>query len=111
MVTRRVSSGSGSGSGSGLGSGDEGLDVPVAPEPVVQIGTDELDARIQEILHDEDAAIFRAQLPEMFGSITTIMVEYFDECYVALAKTAAASATTVAAAAITTITMAGGGAG
>ena len=75
VVTRRVASGSGSGSGSG----DGGLEVPVAPEPVVQIGTEELDARIREIMHDEIIAAFRAQLPEMFGSIKTAMVEYFDE--------------------------------
>ena len=43
------------------------MEVPAAPEPVVQIGTEELDARIREIMHDEIAATFRAQLPEMFG--------------------------------------------
>ena len=106
VVTRRVASGSESGSGSGSGSGDRGLEVPVAPEPVVQIGTVELDARIKEIMHDEIAAAFRAQLPEMFGSIKTVMVEFFDERYVALAEIAAA-ATTLA---VTTAAV-GGGAG
>ena len=52
VVTRRVASGSGS------VSGDGGLEVPVAPEPIVQIGTEELDARIREILHDEVVAAF-----------------------------------------------------
>ena len=75
VVMRRVDFGSGSGSRSGDGE----LEVLVAPEPVVQIGTEELDAWIREIMHDEIVAAFRAQLPEMFGSIKTAMVEYFDE--------------------------------
>ena len=79
VVTRHVASGSGSGLGSGSGSGDGGLEVPVAPKPMVQIGTGELDARIREIMHDEIANVFRAQLPEMFVSIKIAMVEYFDE--------------------------------
>lgn len=89
VVTRSfvVGSGSGSGFGSGSGSGDGGSEVSVAPEPVVQIGIEELDARIREILHDEVAAAFRAKLPEMFGSIKTTMVEYFDDRYAALAET------------------------
>ena len=97
VVMRRVALGSGSGSRSG--SGDGGLEVPVALEPVVQIGTEELDARIREILHDEVAASFQAQLPEMFRSIKTVMVEYFDERYAALAETAAAAATSAVTAA------------
>ena len=62
VVMRRFTAGSGSGSrlGSGLGSGDGGSEVPVAPEPVVQIWTEELGARIREILHDEVIAAFRA---------------------------------------------------
>ena len=36
--------------------------------------------------------MFREQLPEMFGSIKTAMVEYFDERYAALAETAVAAA-------------------
>ena len=43
------------------------------------MGTDELDDRIREILHDEVAAMFRAELPEMLGSIKTAMAEYFDD--------------------------------
>ena len=58
VVTRPV--GAGSGSGSGLGEG--GQDGSVPPEVVGQMRTDELDARIHEILHDEVAAVFRAQL-------------------------------------------------
>jgi len=95
VVTRRVASGSGSRSGSG----DGGLKVPVAPELVVQIRIGELDARIREIMHDEIAAAFRAQLLEMFGSIKTVMVEHFDERYAALAETVAAAATSAVTAA------------
>ena len=80
--------------------------MPAAPEPVVQVGTEELDARIREIMHDEITAAFRAQLPEMFGSIKTVMVEYFDERYAALAETAAAAATSAV-----TAEGVGGGAG
>ena len=57
-----------------------------------------MDARNREILHDEIAAAYRAQLPEMFGSIKTAMVEYFDERYAALAKTVAAAAASVVSA-------------
>ena len=49
--------------------------------------------------------MFRAQLPEMFGSIKTVMVEYFDERYAALAETAASAAGSAVIAA------GGGGAG
>ena len=80
-------------SGSGSRSGDEGQEVPVAPESVVQMGTGELDARIREVLHDEVAALFRTQLPEMLGSIKTAMIKYFDERYAAIAETVVATAT------------------
>ena len=40
---------------------------------------EELDARIREILHEEVAAMLQAEIPELFGSIKTAMVEYFDE--------------------------------
>ena len=68
--------GNGSGSGSGAGEGVPGRSVP--PEVIGQMSTCELDARIREILHDEVAALFRDELPELFGSIKTAMVEYFD---------------------------------
>nr|KAJ0203488.1 hypothetical protein LSAT_V11C500244810 [Lactuca sativa] len=86
------------GSGSGSGSGDRGQEGPTTPELVVQMGTEELDAKIREILHDEVGVAFRAQLPEMFGSIKTAMVEYFDERYAALAETTATAATSVVSA-------------
>ena len=92
---------SGSGSGSGAGERVPGGSVP--PEVIGQMSTCELDARIREILRDEIAELFRAELPELFGSIKTAMVEYFDECYAPLAETTAAVATTV-------VTTTGGGA-
>ena len=73
---------SGSGSGSGAGEGVSGGSVP--PEVIGQMSTGDLDARIREILHDEVAALFRAELPELFGSIKTAMIEYFDKRYAAI---------------------------
>ena len=93
MVVMRHA-GSGSGSGSGAGGGGQGGSAP--PEVIGQMNTDELDARIREILHDEVAAMFRAELSELFGSIKTAMVEYFDERYAALTETAAAAAVVAA---------------
>nr|KAJ0188655.1 hypothetical protein LSAT_V11C900501560 [Lactuca sativa] len=100
VVTRHA--GSGSRSGSGAREGGQGGSV--LPEVVDQMSTGKLDARIREILHDEVAALFRAELPELFGSIKTTMVEYFDERYASLIETAAATATTA-------VTAAGRGAG
>ena len=94
--------GSGSRLGSGAGEGVQGGSVP--PEVIGQMSTCKLDARIREILRDEIAELFRAELPKLFGSIKTAMVEYFDERYAALIETAAAAATAAVAAA-------GGGAG
>ena len=51
-----------------------------------------MDSKIREILQDEVAALFRAQFLEMFGSINTAMVEYFDKHYAALVETAVAAA-------------------
>ena len=62
------------------------------PEVIGQMSTVELDSRIREIMHDEVAAMFRAKLSELFGSIKTAMVEYFDERYAALKQAAAAAA-------------------
>ena len=87
---------SGSRSGSGAGERVPGGSVP--SEVIDQMSTSELDVRIREILRDEIAELFRAELPELFGLIKTAMVEYFDERYAALAETAAAAATTAVAA-------------
>ena len=45
-------------SGSGSGSGEGGRDGPVSPTVIGQMSTDELDARICDILHEEVAAMF-----------------------------------------------------
>ena len=94
--------GSRSGLGSGAGEGVPGGSVP--PEVIGQMSTCELDARIREILRDEIAELFRAELLVLFGSIKTAMVEYFDERYAGLAK----AATTVAT---TAVSVDGGGTG
>ena len=75
-----------------MGAGEAGQGGSAPPEVIGQMSTDELDARIREILHDEVAAMFQAELSELFGSIKTAMVEYFDERYAALTETAAAAA-------------------
>ena len=64
---------SGSGSGSGAGERVPGGSVP--SEVIDQTSTNELDAKVHEILRDEVAALLRAELPELFGSIRTAMVE------------------------------------
>ena len=64
---------SGSGSGSGAAERVPGGSVP--PEVIDQMSTSELDVRIREILRDEIVALFRFELPELFGSIKTAMVE------------------------------------
>lgn len=79
--------------GSGSGSGDSGQAAPPVPETIDQIRSDEMDARIQEILHDEVASLFQDQLSKMFGSIKIAMMEYFDYHYTALTKAAVAAAT------------------
>ncbi|XP_052626743.1 uncharacterized protein LOC128133384 [Lactuca sativa] len=83
----------GSGSGSGPGSGEGGQGAPIAPEAIGQMRPDEMDDRIREILHDEVAAMFWSEFPEMFGSIKTAMVEYFVDGYATLSEAAATAAT------------------
>ena len=51
------------------------------------------------MIHDEVAAAIRAEIPEMFGSIKTTLIETFDERYAALTDAAVAAATAVVAAA------------
>ena len=63
-----------------------------APENFGQIRPDEMDDRIREILQDRVAAMFRAHILEMFGSINTTMMEYFDEQYAALTEAASTAA-------------------
>nr|KAJ0210028.1 hypothetical protein LSAT_V11C400157280 [Lactuca sativa] len=66
-ITRRLGAGSGSGSGSGEGNQD-GL---VAPGVIGQMSTDELDARIHEILHDEDLIVAIRWLSDVEGCFFT----------------------------------------
>ena len=57
------------------------------------------DEEIRRIIHEEVAAAIRAEIPEMFGSIKTTLIETFDERYAALSEAAVAAATAVVAAA------------
>ena len=45
----------------------------------MQIGADELDARIREILHGEVMAIIWDQIPELFRSIKNGIMGFFDD--------------------------------
>ena len=51
------------------------------------------------MIHKEVATAIRAEIPEMFGSIKTTLMETFDERYAALTEAAATAATAVVAAA------------
>ena len=57
------------------------------------------DEEIRRIIHEEVAAVIRAEIPEMFGSIKTTLIETFDERYAALSEAAVAAATAIVAAA------------
>ena len=57
------------------------------------------DEEFCQMIHDEVAAEFRAEIPEMFGSIKTTLLETFDVRYAAVTEAAAAAATTAVAAA------------
>ena len=54
---------------------------------------------IRQMIHEEVAAAIRAEIPEMFGSIKTTLMETFEERYAALTEAAAAAATAAVAAA------------
>lgn len=56
------------------------------------------DEEIRRIIHEEVAASIRAEIPKMFGSIKTTLIETFDERYTALSEAAVAAATTAIAA-------------
>ena len=55
------------------GAGSQGR--PALSGTIDKMRPDELEARIREILHNKVAALFWAQLPDMFMSIKTTMVE------------------------------------
>ena len=57
------------------------------------------DEEIRQMIHEEVAAAIRAEIPEMFGSIKTTLMETFDERYAALTEAATAAATAAVAAA------------
>ena len=78
VTTKRFKTRCGSGSGAGR-----------------QIGTDEFDDRIREILHREVVAIIRDQVLELFGSIMTAMMDFFDDRYTAMAENVVVAASVV----------------
>ena len=82
VTKKRVESGSGSGSGAGS-----------------QGGRALSEAHIREIITVEVVPIIRGKMPEIFGSIKTTMMEFFDDRYTTIFETAAdvASTTVVAA--------------
>ena len=51
------------------------------------------DEEIRRIIHEEVAASIRAEIPKMFGSIKTTLIETFDERYAALSEATVAAAT------------------
>lgn len=57
-----------------------------------------MDTRIRDILHGEFVVIIRDQIQELFWSIKTTMMEFFDDIYAIVAKTAivVASVTVIA---------------
>ena len=83
MVTRRhVEIGSGSGSGAGSHGG------PALSED-----------RVKDIIREEVVAIVWGQILEMFRSINTVMMEFFDDHYATISKMVDITACTVVAAA------------
>ena len=58
--------------------------------------SDTSDEEIRRIIHEEVAAAIRAEIPEMFGSIKTTLIETIDERYAALSEAAVAAATAAA---------------
>ena len=57
------------------------------------------DEEIRRMIHEEVAAAIRAEIPEMFGSIKTTLIETFDKRYAALSEAVVAAATVAIAAA------------
>ena len=55
--------------------------------------------QVTEIMQEEVVSLFREQFLEMFWSIKTVMVEYFDEWYAVLSKAVAVVATAAIASA------------
>lgn len=55
--------------------------------------------QVKEMIHAKDVSIVRGQIPNLFGSIKTSMMEFFDDRYNALSKADVVAATVVFAAA------------
>ena len=55
--------------------------------------SDTRDEEIRRIIQEEVAAAIRAEIPEMFGSIKTTLIETFDEKYAALSEAVVVAAT------------------
>ena len=55
--------------------------------------------KVREMIHTEVVSIVRGQIPELFGSIKTAMMEFFDDRYAAYSETTAVTATTTIVAA------------
>ena len=62
-------------------------------------GSGTSDEEILMIILEEEATTTREVIPEMFGSIKTMLFEIFDERYVVVTEAAATVATTVIVAA------------
>ena len=63
-----------------------------------------IEDRVREIIREEVVRIVQGQIPKLFGTIKSAMMEYFDDIYAALTETVAAAATVA-------VTAAGRGAG
>ena len=74
------------------------------PEVIGQDGPVLTKDRVREIIREKVVKIVWGQITEMFGSIKTTMMKYFEDIYAALTETAATTATS-------DVTMAGGGVG
>ena len=57
------------------------------------------DEEIRRLIHEEVAATIHVEIPEMFGSIKTTVIETFDKRYAAVTQAAAVAATDDVAAA------------
>ena len=98
VVTRRFVTGSGS------GSWQDDQEAQVDPEVISPEDPVLAEDRVREIIREEVIEIVRSQISELFGTIKSAMMEYFDDRYAALVETAAAAATLA-------VTAAGGGVG
>lgn len=50
--------------------------------------------QVKEMIHDEVVSIVQGQILELFGSIKTSMMEFFDDRYASLSETVATVGTT-----------------